>query len=267
MEQAVDGIFISDHNQKYIDVNHRACEMLGYSREELLNLNISDLFLKEELNKFPLQIDKILAGQTVLSERYLLRKDGTTIPVEINAKLIEDGIMQAIVRDISDRNKIEKALLISEANMKAVLDNSLEAILFFDKNRTIQFFNELAYNLAKKIYKVEIKIGNLIYDLISNHAMEVFEHNFQLALTGKRIISEQSFGDVKESHWFEIQYAPVKNKSQEIIGILLSAQDISEKKKSQQLLKQSELRFHAIFDRRSPGNCTFRIKIWKVCSS
>lgn len=253
MEQAVDGIFISDHNQKYIDVNHRACEMLGYSREELLNLNISDLFLKEELNKFPLQIDKILAGQTVLSERYLLRKDGTTIPVEINAKLIEDGIMQAIVRDISDRNKIEKALLISEANMKAVLDNSLEAILFFDKNRTIQFFNELAYNLAKQIYKVEIKIGNLIYDLISNHAMEVFEHNFQLALTGKRIISEQSFGDGKESHWFEIQYAPVKNKSQEIIGILFSAQDISEKKKSQQLLKQSELRFHAIFDRAPLG--------------
>ena len=88
MEQAVDGIFIANANQKYVEVNAKACQMLGYSREELLEKHVQDLILPEDLQENQLHYTEILKGYPVLTERCLLRKDGTIIFTEINEKIL-----------------------------------------------------------------------------------------------------------------------------------------------------------------------------------
>jgi diguanylate cyclase (GGDEF)-like protein/PAS domain S-box-containing protein len=111
MEQASDGIFIADQQGNYLTVNAKACEMLGYTQSELLQLNVKDLIPKKDLEIDPLHFKQLFAGKTIIRERRLCCKDGTIIPVEISAKMLEDGRLQAIVRDITRRKRAEEQLL------------------------------------------------------------------------------------------------------------------------------------------------------------
>ncbi|HEX7318043.1 MAG TPA: PAS domain S-box protein [Pyrinomonadaceae bacterium] len=110
LEHASDGIHTYDTRGKIIEVNSRLCEMLGYDREELLRLNVTDLVPAEELASAPIRFDRLRAGETMLTERRLLRKDGTLLPVEISGRMVHDGSLHSIIRDISERKRAEEAL-------------------------------------------------------------------------------------------------------------------------------------------------------------
>lgn len=108
LDEASEGIFISDQQGNYVAVNSRACEMLGYDRAELLQLNIRDLVPDEDLEAAPLQFDELLAGKTLRREHRLRHKNGAFLAAEISAKMLADGRLQAIVRDISERKAVEQ---------------------------------------------------------------------------------------------------------------------------------------------------------------
>lgn len=110
MEQASEGIFIIDEWGNYLNVNPRACEMLGYSREELLQLNFKAIACQPEIEIFSSPLDGLMLGETRRSEHWLRRKNNTLLPVELSAKMLPDGRMQAIVLDITERKRSEAAL-------------------------------------------------------------------------------------------------------------------------------------------------------------
>ncbi len=108
MEHASDGIVIFDPYGKILGVNSKAFEMLGYTSEDFPHLNISELIPEEDLVTTPLGFDELRAGKTLIRERRLRRKDGRLVPVEISAKMIEEGRIQAIIRDITERKEVEQ---------------------------------------------------------------------------------------------------------------------------------------------------------------
>ncbi len=110
LEHASDGIHTYDPDGNILDINSKFCEMLGYTRAELLRLNVRDLVAPEELSAAPIRFDALRAGQTLLSERRLLRKDGTPLSVELSGRMIREGVLQSIVRDISKRKRAEEEL-------------------------------------------------------------------------------------------------------------------------------------------------------------
>ncbi|OFX85958.1 MAG: hypothetical protein A2W99_16895 [Bacteroidetes bacterium GWF2_33_16] len=105
--QAADGILVGIGNGEIIDANESILELTGYSRGELIGNNISTLFEKEELSDKPLRYDLVKKGDIVNRERRILRKDGSKVYVEMNTKIISDGRMQALIRDITRRKKAE----------------------------------------------------------------------------------------------------------------------------------------------------------------
>lgn len=108
-EQASDGIFILDGNGNYLDVNESACEMLGYTKEEMLKFSLDDLIFKDKRGR--LKKSDIISEKVVLAERILIRKDGSKLPVEISGRKLADGRTQGIVRNITERKKIEQELV------------------------------------------------------------------------------------------------------------------------------------------------------------
>jgi two-component system, cell cycle sensor histidine kinase and response regulator CckA len=137
MEQASDGICITD-GHFILDVNTRGCEMLGYEREELIGLEIAKLNDNEDLGNAPLRLDEIYAGKTLVSERALRHRDGTLLQVEMSAKALEDGRIQAIVRDITERKSAEEALRSSWRQYDELL-NSVEGIVWEADAGTFKF--------------------------------------------------------------------------------------------------------------------------------
>lgn len=106
-ELASDAIFITDHSGRFTETNQRASELLGYKREELLQLGMNDVIDPKDLAAMPLYIHARGDG-TVLTERLMRRKDGTGVQTESSAKMLPDGRIQAIVRDVTQRVKLEE---------------------------------------------------------------------------------------------------------------------------------------------------------------
>jgi len=110
VQQASDGIFIANIDGQYTDVNIAGCKLLGYSREEIIGKTILDLIAPDETDRLIKSKEQLLKGRTHVAEWSLQHKDGSTLPVEVSAKILPDGRWQGIVRDISERKIIEEQL-------------------------------------------------------------------------------------------------------------------------------------------------------------
>jgi len=137
-DHAVDGILMGSPEGLIIDANAAACDLVDLPRQELLGLHISQVFAPESLAAMPLRFDLLRAGQRVVSERELLRHDGSRAPVEMHTKMMPDGSFQAIVRDVSERRE-------AEASYRGLFDSVMEAVYllgrdgrFLDVNRGAQ---------------------------------------------------------------------------------------------------------------------------------
>ncbi len=118
MENASDGVFVVDMKGRFIDVNQRACEMLGYQREELLELGIADIVSPEDAQRSPLKLGADFAGRAMIIERMLVCKDGSTVPVEVSAGPVDDSTIVGIVRDVSERKRAEAVLREQELQLR-----------------------------------------------------------------------------------------------------------------------------------------------------
>ncbi|MEI8202553.1 MAG: PAS domain S-box protein [Bacteroidota bacterium] len=117
LEQAADAIFTGNHQGNFINVNHQASLLTGYSKDELLGMNMSQLFTIEQLKSKPLDFDAILKGKSVQNERQLIRKDGNIISIEMSTKMLPDGSLQSIFHNITELKTTELKLRENEKKL------------------------------------------------------------------------------------------------------------------------------------------------------
>ncbi len=129
IEQASDAIMVTDPKGKFIDVNTAMCKQFGYTREEFLNLNITNLIDPEQLKTDPIRFDLMENGVQFTRERRMIRKNGTVVEVEANVKKIADGRIMAIARDISERKRTDE-LIRREKTLSDSIINSLPGIFY-----------------------------------------------------------------------------------------------------------------------------------------
>jgi signal transduction histidine kinase len=112
--------------------------MLGYSRGEILAKSITDLISPDEIDHLAAVRDELLKGHSGVSRWTLRRKDGSTVPVEVNAKIFGDGRWQAQVRDISERLRLERELRAAEAEQKFLSELGSALVSTIDDRETVQ---------------------------------------------------------------------------------------------------------------------------------
>jgi PAS domain S-box-containing protein len=103
LEHAADGVLITDLHGDYIEANAAICQLLGYSRDEIMQLNVRNL-VRLEPPAESLGLDDVLAGHTLRVRRWLQAKDGRLIPVESRVSLLPDGRLEALVREVGARS-------------------------------------------------------------------------------------------------------------------------------------------------------------------
>ena len=109
VDQATDAFYLHDLDGRLIDVNRYACECLGYTREELLQMSVLDIDADIEVDDLGLLWEKMTYGVAVAAEGIHRRKDGTTFPVEVRVGKFYSGdepMVLALARDISERTKL-----------------------------------------------------------------------------------------------------------------------------------------------------------------
>jgi PAS domain S-box-containing protein len=121
IQLASDGIFIADIEGRYVDVNDAGCQMLGYSREEILGKTILDLIPPEDEARLHSDRAQFMQGGSAVSEWRLLTKDQTYLPVEVSAKILPGERWLAFVRDVSERKRAEEKLRQAQERLDLAL--------------------------------------------------------------------------------------------------------------------------------------------------
>jgi PAS domain S-box-containing protein len=168
IDQSNDAIFIiSPDNAQFSDANHHACEMLGYTREELLSMGMPDIdvglakdFIWEG------HIRELRQRPNMLLESIHKRKDNTTFPVEVNIRLFmldNQEYMVSAARDISERRAAEKELQNYRKNLEKLVDERTEKLA--GKTRELERSQKALEFLLEDVNEVKNKLEDKNNDL------------------------------------------------------------------------------------------------------
>ena len=252
IEQASDGIHTYDFQGNFIETNSRLCEMLGYTPGELLQFNIKDLIPAEDLNDNPIRFDELRAGKTLLKERRLIRKDGTIIPVEISGKMIQKGVLQSIIRDISQRKRMEAALRGYADRLRFITDAIPLLISYVDKEHHYRFVNQTYSEWFGQ--SQEQVIGKHLSEILGDEAYQSILPEVEKVLSGEQVIFERSIPYKSGERFIHVNYIPDFDAATgQVRGFNAFVQDITERKQSEEALRKSEEWLRAIFDASRDG--------------
>ncbi len=158
--RASDAIFVHDLAGQLLDVNDKACENLGYTRGELLELTVGDIDEHIEGPISPHHIEKLKQAGDLVVESVYRRKDGTRFPVEMSSRLMdykEEKAAVIIARDISKRKKAERALSDREEIYFSFFQTSPDAMFMATQDGQWVDMNQAAVELFGYETKEEMK--------------------------------------------------------------------------------------------------------------
>jgi PAS domain S-box-containing protein len=250
VDHAVDGVLWADESQRLVYANEAARRALGYSIEELLTLSISDIVPHHDPSRFQQRLDQLKQGAIAPYESVHRRKDGTEFPVEVSVNYLEHqgrGYTCGLIRDITERKRIE------EERQQALRDrqNIMETI------PDILFTLDCAGNLVNWNSRLEAVTGYTPAELLNKPALHFVPAEEQAPTTAaiQRAFTEgyaELHGHMLTKEQCLIPYhltgALLKNPHGEPIGITGIGRDVSDKKRVEEALRESEQRYRSLID-------------------
>lgn len=175
-ERSPDPIFVEDFEGNVLDVNPAACRLHDMKHEDLVGINIFELFSDEDRESMRKQFFKFTTGELEQLDSVSPQSDGSSLPVNLSVSRIEyKGIpaLLLIVRDISDHKRMEAALKRSEARYRTLFEGSHGLMCTHDKYGVIQSINPAGSELLG--YEQNVLIGMSIQDLLAEDVKEQFQ--------------------------------------------------------------------------------------------
>ncbi len=247
VEQASDGIFIANSEGHYIDVNAAGCQMLGYSRAEILGMTMRDL--TRVSSDQPLRFEELRQGKSLISNREMIHRDGTLVPVEISAKQLSDGSFQGIVRDITERKRVENEL----RKLYTAVEQSGSSIIITDLHGSIEYVNPRF--TAVTGYDADEVIGKNPRILKSGETSpEVYKQLWETIKAGGVWHGEfHNRNKNGELFWELASISSISDSEGNVVNFLAVKEDISEYKQAVEQLAVSENRYRRLFESSKDG--------------
>lgn len=150
----------------------------------------------------------------------------------------------------------EQLLQEKEVNLKALLDNSLQAFFLVNETYTVLEWNQMADNLSFSLRKTHLKKGETILDMISNENLENFIKEIRETFKGKVIKGQRKEVNYKnDALWFDYSFTPVYENNGDIKIISIGMIDITDKIEFSAKLNKSEKLLTSVFDANNTGIC------------
>ena len=247
LNSALDPVIVHDQDGRIFFVNEAASKATGYTREELLKLNMKDIsvqFGQEELRKRRSELIET-AGKAVF-ESDLVRKGGTTIPIEVHAtSVVYKGqkAVASVARDITERKKAEEELKESESRFRSLAQSATDAVIVCKHGETIVFWNRAAEEIFG--YSSEEIVGAPVEKIIPERFREAHRSKVESVLSAGRLeLTRRVYEAValkKDGTEFpiELSYGYWLMKGE--IYFAAIARDITDRKRAEEALKQKDL--------------------------
>jgi PAS domain S-box-containing protein len=227
---------------RIIETNPALEKITGYSRDELLAMNMEDLYAHpEERQAFMQKLAS--AKRTVTRELRWKRKDGGRIVVLDTVIAVRDSSGQilhfdAIIEDITERRRAEEALRESEERYRTLVENATDAIYMVDAHENILSVNQTTARFLGK--RPEKLIGKKVSDIFPPEIAARFTEEFRLTFrTGQSIMACDRLDAGWTELWVSTSLNPIRNSSGEVVAIMGVTRDITEQKRLERELQET----------------------------
>ncbi|MCY3020941.1 MAG: PAS domain S-box protein [Planctomycetota bacterium] len=269
LECTADAVCLHDPSGRYVSVNQHACEALGYTRAELLNLSAADLLPDFIPEVFEELWRTLRPWVPITLQDRVRRKDGSIVPVESRVSLVEWSgrqLLLVVSRDVSERKRVEEALRESQERYRAFVAQSSEAIWRFELEQPIPVDLpedeqiEMCYQYASlaecndamaRMYgftRAEELLGARLSALMDRSDPKNTEYLRAVIRGGYRVVDAESHELDRQgrSTYFLNSFMAVIEDGKLVRG-WGTQRDITERKKAEQDLRESEERYRLLF--------------------
>lgn len=236
-----------------MEANNAAIKAYGYDRTELLSLKIDALRAPQTHPLIAEQIDQA-DKQGILFETIHRRKDGSFFPVEVSAQstvINHEKIVLSIIRDITKRKQTEEAVHAANKRITNILESITDAFVAFDHEWRYTYVNEEAARILHK--PPEELLGKQLWrEVLPETVDNIFYQEFHRAVAEQVTSQFEAFSKVLNV-WLEVQLYPSAE------GLAVYFRDISDRKRAETALRESEARFRRLFESNLIG-----VAFWNV---
>jgi PAS domain S-box-containing protein len=256
LKKATDGFWLADAQGRLLEVNDAYCRMSGYSREELLTMSIFDL----EAVHTPAEVfagiqASIASGSETRFETKHRRKDGTVYDVEVSGQPKIGGCtgLVTFLRDITDRKQMEERLREREEIYSTIVNQAADGIVLVDAD-TLRFaeFNDAA--CRRLGYTREEFAALCLSDLQAASPLEELSQRVATILTDGGLAFENRLrcknGEPRDIY---VNVRRVRIRGRDFMSGIWT--DITERKRAEEALRESEDKFRSIFEHMAAGSC------------
>ncbi|HPL64406.1 MAG TPA: PAS domain S-box protein [Syntrophales bacterium] len=252
VEHAPAGIYEMDYSlPRFSRVNNAMCSLLGYTREELLQMDPLEILEDDSKKLFLERARRAAAGENIEKSALFnaLARDGRKICAEINIQLkYADGKPAGalvVAQDVTERVKAEEALHKSEENYRLIYENSLSGIMFTKPDGQILRANPAAQKLLGMTEEELIAAGrDSMMDLSDPRLGPAFEERDRTGKFSGELNYRRKDGTISPA---EISSVIFRDKKGESFASVIF-QDITWRKESESILLESERRFREMAD-------------------
>ena len=260
VERASDGIVIlQDLKIQY--ANPRVAEIAGYKPEEILGTSIVTYLHPDELSKVTERYERRLRGEDIpqIYETALLHKDGRKIDVELNAGITTYQGKPAdlvILRNIGERKQAEQALHASEERYRLLAENVSDVIWIMDMNLHFTYIGPSIFQLRG--YTTEEALKQSLEETATPATLEELTNIFKDELLSEDAKTRDPHrtrtftAELKHKNgstvWTEQKICFLLGQDDKLLGILGVTRDITERRKDEQKIRESEERYRLLAD-------------------
>ncbi|MCF7970807.1 MAG: bacteriohemerythrin [Methylococcaceae bacterium] len=244
LRNASDGIHIIDVAGRVIEASDSFCNMLGYSREEIIGMNIAQWDVgfantKELLTQVRKQFQHTEHSQFETLHR---RKNGDIFHAEVSCHRLELDDHQLLFnssRDISDRKKIEHALQSSAAHLHTMIENEPECIKTVDAQGSLVEMNPAGLAMIEADSLAEV-VGLPVKNLVTPEYQSAFTEMHKRVIAGEKIQLEFEIIGLKGGHrWMETHAVPIQENG--VTLHLAVTRDITARKIAEESIQSASL--------------------------
>jgi PAS domain S-box-containing protein len=260
VEISPDAIFVHQ-NGRIIYMNPAALNLIRASRpDDIIGKNVLDIVHPDFREMIQFYIERDLNGdRTPPVDLMLLRLDGTHLHVEgrgVRTMIGGSPAVQVTLRDITERKQTESALRKSEEKYRSLAEASCDFIFVIDRNDQIEYVNSAAAAMVgMNADQISGKYRSALFpgELGQRQAKRLYE----VFATGRSVRSEGAMPVKGDLHWFDHFLMPIRDQKGKVASVLGISRDITERKRAEEALQKSEMKFRNLVDIAQEG-------IWTV---
>jgi len=251
-----DAVFIHDHDGNILDANAAACRRLGYTRAEMLALNTRQIDDPDFAVGFAERLEQQFQAGNHRCEGRHRTKDGRFIPVDVNTSVIEfrgQTAVLAVMRDISDRHAIEKALRDSEAMYHSLVECLPQNILRKDCAGRFTFGNQRYCN-SLNVAPAQL-LGKTDFDFFPAELARKYVEDDRKVIASGRTFETEEVHRLPDGTRMVVHTVktPVRDAQGIIIGTQCIFWDVTEQHLAVEAVEKSERRYRNLIESSHDG--------------